>query len=94
MRTIIFYLALTLTFGCTQKDDPTNPAIEKGLLKNQVINISGLDRNYHLYVPDNPKNAPIVLLFHGNGGSHDDILGLSGVKTPIKSGWTLHNRKT
>ena len=81
MKKILFYLTFALTLGCTKKDDPI---VQKGLLKNQVINISGLDRNYHLYIPDNPTNAPIVMLFHGNGGSYDDMLGLTGVKAPYK----------
>jgi polyhydroxybutyrate depolymerase len=61
----------------------SNSITEKGLLKNQVINISGIDRNYHLFIPNNPINAPIVMLFHGNGGSFDDMIGLAnGGKSP------------
>jgi len=81
MNKIFLCLIFALALGCTKKDDP---AIEKGLLKSQVINISGLNRNYHLYVPSNPTNAPVVILFHGNGSSYDEILGLTGVQAPYK----------
>ena len=79
-RAIIFLLLLTL--GCSKKE--ISPEIEKGLLKNQNINIGGIDRNYHIFIPNNPTNAPVVFLFHGNGGSYDDMLGLTGVKAPYK----------
>jgi polyhydroxybutyrate depolymerase len=84
MKSLIFYLTLILTLGCAKKDDEINAIIEKGLLKNQVISVSGLDRNYHLFVPENPTNSAIVILLHGNGGSNDDLLGLTGVKAPYK----------
>jgi polyhydroxybutyrate depolymerase len=84
MKKTICYLAFALIFSCAKKGDPIDPSIERYLLKDQVINISGLDRNYHLYIPDNPTNAPIVMLFHGNGGSSDDLLGLTGIKAPYK----------
>lgn len=74
---------IALALGCKKKENPTI-TIEKGLLKNQVLNVAGLDRTYHLYIPENPTNAPVVMLFHGNGGSHDDILGLTGIKAPYK----------
>ncbi len=85
MRGFTTYLLLLLLFlaqGCNP--DEVSSEIEKGLLKNQVITIGGVDRNYHLYVPNNPLNAPVVFLFHGNGGSYDDMLGFTGVKAPYK----------
>lgn len=68
--------------GCSK--DEVSPEIEKGLLKNQTITVGGIERNYHIYIPNNTLNAPVVLLFHGNGGSYDDMLGLTGVKAPYK----------
>lgn len=68
--------------SCSKKE--TSPEIEKGLLKNQIITSNGVDRNYHIYVPSNPLNAPVVLLFHGNGSNYDDMLGFTGVKAPYK----------
>jgi polyhydroxybutyrate depolymerase len=77
---VSFLLLVCVAHGC--KDDRMRP--ETGLLRNQVITVGGVQRNYHLYVPDNHRNAPVVFLFHGNGGSSDDLLGLSGVKAPYK----------
>lgn len=86
-------LLLLLLFTMSCNNDGISPEIEKGLLKNQVITIEGLDRNYHLYVPDKPLNAPVVFLFHGNGGSYDDMLGLTGVKAPYKVWLEIANQE-
>lgn len=80
--TILALSFIVFMLGC--KTDKISPEIEKGLLKNQVITVGGINRNYHLYVPGNPTNAPVVFLFHGNGGNYDDLLGLTGVKAPYK----------
>lgn len=82
MKLLTLYLLLLFALSCKKND--ISPEIEKGLLQNQVITVGGVDRYYHLYAPDNPQNAPVVLLFHGNGGSYDDMLGLTGVKAPYK----------
>lgn len=81
---MLFYCLLILAVACEKKDDNLAPDIEKGLLQNQIINISGNDRQYHLFIPENPANAPLVILFHGNGGDFDAMLGLTGVKAPYK----------
>ncbi len=82
MRKFANCLLLLLVLSCNKNE--ASPEIEKGLLKNQSIIVGGIERNYHIYVPGNPLNAPVVLLFHGNGGSYDDMLGLTGVKAPYK----------
>lgn len=82
MNKVIIVTILLFILGC--KKEEINPEIERGLLQNQVINIGGVDRNYHIYVPNNSINAPVVLLFHGNGGNYDDMLGISGIKAPYK----------
>ncbi len=81
------FISLVLCFfmcfcNKTPKDNIT--PLEKGLLKNQTIQVGGLDRFYHVFVPEKYENAPLVILLHGNGGSHDDMLGLTGVKAPYK----------
>lgn len=82
MKTITILSVIILAIGCHKSN--LDQEIEKGLLKNQVINVGGTDRNYHLYIPSSPSGAPVVFLFHGNGSSYDDMLGLSGVKAPYK----------
>jgi polyhydroxybutyrate depolymerase len=82
MKKVTSFLLILLILSCSK--DEVSPEIEKGLLKNQTITVGGVDRNYHIYVPNNSLNAPVILLFHGNGGSSDDMLGLTGVKAPYK----------
>jgi polyhydroxybutyrate depolymerase len=81
MKNIILPL-LVFLIGCNPPDETS--AHEKGLLKDQKITVSGTERSYHLFVPDQPAGAPVVLLFHGNGGSHDDLLGLTNIQAPYK----------
>ena len=52
------------------------------LQRNQHISIKGINRSYHLFNPSQKANSPIIILFHGNGGSADNISGLSHVKAP------------
>ena len=80
LKKVTSFLLLLFILGCSK--DEVNPEFEKGLLKNQTITVGGIERNYHLYIPNNTLNAPVVMLFHGNGGSYDDMLDLTGVKAP------------
>jgi polyhydroxybutyrate depolymerase len=59
-----------------------SPEYRELLLTNQQIKIGGIDRSYHLFNPSRKANSPIIFLFHGNGGSADNIAGLSHVKAP------------
>ncbi len=61
-----------------------NVVVKTGLLKDQSINIAGISRQYHLYLPANPATARVVVLLHGHGGSSDQLMGLTGIKTPYK----------
>lgn len=81
IRLIVLSLSI-LILGCNKRE--MSPEIEKGLLENQVLNVDGMDRNYHIYVPSNPSNAAVVVLLHGNGSNYDDLLGLSNVQAPYK----------
>ncbi len=82
--TIIMMLLLT---SCKKEGIPAS--IEKGLLLNQTINAGGRERAYHLFVPEVNDNAPLVVLLHGNSGSHDQVLGLDGNESPSKVWLTL-----
>lgn len=85
MKNILFYLALiTLTVSCDKDDDVNPPPGEQGWHKNNTIDISGTSRNYHLYLPQNASNAPIVVLLHGNRSSNDELVGFTNAKAPYK----------
>ncbi|MDB4291975.1 prolyl oligopeptidase family serine peptidase [Maribacter sp.] len=97
MKLAPLFIVLILAFSCNKNDDAIeNPNPDgKGLLENQKITVSGLERNYHLYIPQNPINAPIVLLFHGNKSNNDEIIGIDrsflnrDIKAPYKVWLTL-----
>ena len=89
--TAFLLLLIPLTLSCN--NDEISSEKEKGLLKKQTITVGGIDRNYHLYVPNKPLNAPVVFLFHGNGGSYDDMLGFTGVKAPYKVWLDIANQE-
>ena len=84
MKTIVQILTLCLIIGCDESDNDSDQAIQQGLMLDQVFDISGINRQYHLFVPVNYMNAPLVVLFHGNGSNRDDLLGLTGLKAPYK----------
>ena len=49
----------------------------------QTLNINGIKRSYHIFVPKNynPKKAyPVLFAFHGGGGNADNILNMTGFK--------------
>ena len=57
---------------------------DKNLILNQKILVGGVERNYHIYVPTNTTNKPLVVLLHGNRGNFNEVVGKSMVKSPQK----------
>lgn len=48
--------------------------------KNETIQDQGLNRTYHLYIPDNlPAEAPLVFILHGYGGNADSYFNNSSL---------------
>lgn len=79
-RNLFILVFLVLCTGCN-----TNPSTKSGvLLQNQTFSVSGIDRNYHIYLPEVKTDSPVVMLLHGNSGSSDQILGILPVKSPFK----------
>jgi len=75
----IFLLLVSLVYlaGCeSNSSEPPSTDVPSGLMTDLPIDILGVERNYHLFVPRRPKTAPIVVLLHGNRGSSNQLLGL------------------
>ena len=81
---LLLSMSIWSFMGYGQSRNVENRANERGLLLNQVIEVSGRHRNYHVFVPNHPKDAPIVVLLHGNRSSHSKLLGLNKGRAPYK----------
>lgn len=77
---ILLFLSLSVFFNV----DTLEKDSKKNLKLNQKIFIDGKKRNYHIYVPDNYTNKPVVILLHGNRGSANQIIGKRRGKSPHK----------
>ena len=62
-----------ITISC--KGDEVNPETGTRLLGDRTIMIDGIEREYHIQLPQNPAKKPLVLLLHGHGGSSDQSIG-------------------
>ncbi|MEO0326731.1 MAG: hypothetical protein AAF447_27560 [Myxococcota bacterium] len=51
------------------------------------LEAGGIARTYELVLPDAPAGAPVVFLFHGQGGSSRELLGIAD--PPIRTPWSL-----
>lgn len=79
---LLILLSLFSIIGCGQSTYSINQSNKKGLLQNQAIEVVGVKRNYHIYIPDKPTNAAIVILLHGNRGSNNQLLAVKRGKSP------------
>jgi len=86
MKNILLYLSLTaLLLSCGKEDDLILLPGAQGWHKNQTIDVSGTSRNFHLYLPKNVTNAPIVILLHGNRSDSDELMGFTNLKAPYEA---------
>lgn len=53
------------------------------LLTDQVLDVAGTSRSYHVFVPARAEGAPLVVLLHENGLDPDALLGLDGEAAPF-----------
>ncbi|MEM7509925.1 MAG: T9SS type A sorting domain-containing protein, partial [Bacteroidota bacterium] len=56
------------------------------LLLNQVIQIQGVEREYHLFLPDVTEDAPVVILVHEFGDNFYDVIGIDSSGTALEEG--------
>lgn len=80
-KIILIYIILAFTSFSNKVLSQNN---DKNLILNQKIEIDGLEREYHVFVPDDKPNKPLVILLHGNRGSHNQVIGKKLVKSPQK----------
>lgn len=81
IKSLLISLLVVLT-SCEKTEQSESEF--QSLILNQSIIIDGTQRDYHIYVPNNSLNKPIVLLLHGNGGNFDAVIGETDVKSPQK----------
>lgn len=82
------------TLGACKTDEHTDPPTHPtGLIEDELIIVNSSHRAYHLYIPTNYINAPIVILFHGHSGNYDMLLGLDGVTAPYKEWLSIAERE-
>jgi len=76
-KSILLFIFLLTIFSSCEKDDNKNP--EGCSLNNNVQSIvyDGINREYVLYIPDSydgTSSVPLMLNFHGFGGSASDYM--------------------
>ncbi len=82
MKQIFLFIFLVGFISCN-KNKVTGP-LDPGFHEDLELEINNATRNYHLYIPNELENAPIVLLFHGNGSSNSELIGLTNAKAPYR----------
>ena len=82
MNKILLITLSLVYFACGQRVLPIQDS--GNLILDQTIEINGIERNYHIYIPKEPAGKPLVLLLHGNRGNFNEVIGNSRVKSPQK----------
>lgn len=77
----LLILSLIITIYSCSISEADHP-LGTGLHEDQTIEINGENREYHLYIPPNSENAPLVFLFHANKSSHSELIGLTNANAP------------
>jgi polyhydroxybutyrate depolymerase len=82
--TIFGLLAVLIAFGAQrQESDPKPKRLSPGDY-TFAINVGDRLRRYRVYVPksyDDKKATPVVVTFHGGGGSPESMIRLTGMNT-------------
>ncbi len=79
---ILYQLILLFSFVNCSTVQSAESGPFSGLITDLSIDVQGEDREYHLFLPDQPNGAGVVFLFHGHSGSSDQIIGNDGRKKP------------
>lgn len=72
-RIILLLLSFySLSFSASQKN-PTELDPKLGFVANHIIS-NGLDRTYHVKLPSNTQNKPVLFLLHDGGKNFKDMM--------------------
>jgi len=76
-KSILFFAILLITLSSCRKDDKNNPESCYSNTNAQTLVHDGINREYVLYIPnsyDGTSAVPLMLNFHGFGGSASDYM--------------------
>lgn len=80
-----------LTLGSCSKDETDPPADQLGEFNTRTIQHEGVERTYHMYLPNNFDKAnptPLVFALHGGGGTgtnFEDVVSAGTLTTAAES---------
>lgn len=77
-------VVFVLFIASCQMNVPDGLEPPTGLILNNTLVSNGIEREYHLFVPEDHNDRPVVILLHGGGGSHDSLIGRTITKAPYK----------
>ena len=55
-----------------------------GMILDRIIDIKNTERTYDLFVPENQRNSPVVILLHAHRSNSKQMLGDKGTPAPYK----------
>ena len=64
-------------FSTCERSDDVSEQLKTGLITDNRIISSGVERDYILFVPEDQENSPVVILLHGNSDSAEGLIGES-----------------
>jgi polyhydroxybutyrate depolymerase len=83
-KSILLFIFLLTIFSSCEKDDNKNPEECSFNTNVQSIVHDGINREYLLYIPDSydgTSSVPLMLNFHGFGGSASDYMQEAGMRS-------------
>ena len=87
-KSILFFAILLITLSSCRKDDKNNSESCYSNTNAQTIVHDGINREYVLYVPnsyDGTSSVPLMLNFHGFGGSASEFMSYADMRSVAES---------
>lgn len=84
MKHLFFaFSSLIILFFSCKKDENTLPNVSEAKTALHKITVEGVEREFIVYQPagiSNGTKVPLILMFHGSGGTHQKYYNISGWK--------------